>query len=142
MSPKRRRTDSHGASTAVPDASTRDRLTLNEATAPLADDQTRDWGDLLGLLVDQARAKAQPSAQPSRRTAQPRRPPALTQARREALSALVTIPRHRWPAACSLLQAGRHTFDAGVEADGRSIRVRCTDEVAATLRRYATEAQP
>ena len=141
MTPKRRTTDILDRERPVPDALSRDRLTPGEATAPLDDDQARHWGDLLGFLVDQARSKAQPSMQPSTSAVQPRRPPALTPARREALTELVSIPRHRWPAACSSLQAERRTFEAVVEADGRSIRVRCTAEVAATLHPYATEAQ-
>jgi hypothetical protein len=142
MSPKRRSTDPHGADRPVPDALSDDRLTPRETGDDLTAAETTYWGDLLGFLLDQARSVPQPTPQPVAPAPQPRRPPALTPARRAALRHEVVVARHRWPAACDALLDAREVFDAGVAADGRSILVRCTAEVAAMLHPYATEEQP
>ena len=99
------------------EAATDDQLTPQEAAA---------WGDLLGFLLDQARANPQPRPQPSPRppatTSQPRRAPALTPARRAVLACEVVIARHHWPAACDALHDAREVFEAAVADDRRSIR--------------------
>jgi hypothetical protein len=124
--------------------SARGRLTQNEAAAcafTIGTPVAAAWDDLLGYLLEEARGK-QPAAQPDPNLPQPRRAPALTPARRAALTHQATIPRHRWPAACEALMNARHAFEADVATDGRSIIVRCSPQVAAALHPYATGAQP
>lgn len=140
MSPKRPTIDCHADApaderrpTRRSEAATDDQLTPQETAA---------WGDLLGFLLDQARADPQPPPRPAATSPQPRRAPALTPARRAVLACEVVVARHCWPAACDTLLDAREVFDANVAPDGRNIRVRCTMQSAAMLDRFATEAQP